>query len=267
MRERRSGARQRITTLRERHGVVTQELAEYEKLKNQGLITRPQLLELKIRKSDLEEELGDVEAEVAEATELKAQYESSIAEAIKLRKQESAENLDRLRDTNARLQQRFTAIQDELGRTKISSPLGGYVVNLNASTKGGVIEAGEVIMEIVPDTDKLMIEARVDPKNRNTIHAGQKAEVRFSAFSQRNTLPIPGRVSLISADRMIDPATNTAFYRTMIELEVSDDETIGGMQIHPGMHAEVMIITGERTVLDYLFSPITRSFNRALRED
>ncbi len=122
-------------------------------------------------------------------------------------------------------------------------------------------------MEIVPNNKKLMIEARVDPKDRNSIQVGQAAEVRFNAFNRRSTLPINAKVVIVSADRLIDPTTNTPYYNTKVELLEDPAIKLSGAAIHPGMQAEVIIRTGERTTLNYLIAPLTQSFNRALREN
>lgn len=261
------GNTQRITALKHRLELVSQELSEYEDLDQRGLITRDKLFNLKIQKANIQAELADTQADIAESTALLNEAESQISQLNKSRKKESVENLDRLHDEIADLKQRFAAIENRLQRTTITSPISGFVVNLQAHTQGGVIAPGQTILEIVPNTERLLVKAKIDPKNRDTVKVGQRAEIRFSAFNQRVALPVEGKVKLISADRFVDPVGNTPYYKVSIELIGDQDKALNGEIIHPGMQAEVMILTGKRTVLQYIFSPITKSFNRALRED
>jgi len=131
---------------------------------------------------------------------------------------------------------------------------------------GGVVIAGDTIMEILPKNERLLINGRVPPKDRDSIRVGQRAEIRFSAFSQRSTLPVEGEVKLISADRVVDPLTSLPYYSTTIELLEDPTHALNGEPIFPGMQADILIITGAQTFLQYLASPITRSFNKAFRE-
>ncbi|MBN4073880.1 HlyD family type I secretion periplasmic adaptor subunit [bacterium AH-315-E07] len=261
------GNTQRIETLKNRFKLVSYELDEYKKLEKRGLVTRDTLFELKVSKSSLQAELADTRADIAESTALLDEYRSRIAQLSKERKQESVESLDSLRDKIADLKHRFAAIEDRLQRTVITAPISGHIVNLQAHTRGGVIAPGQSILEIVPNSKRLIIEAKVDPKNRDTVKVGHRAEVRFTAFNQSVGVPVKGEVTLISADRLVDEVTNIPYYKTSIELAADQYAALDGEQIHPGMQAEVMILTGKRTVLQYLFSPIAKSFNRALRED
>jgi len=112
-----------------------------------------------------------------------------------------------------------------------------------------------------------MVEARINPMDRDTVRVGQDAEVRFSAFNRRLTDPVRARVTLISADRLIDSVTNENFYQAKIELLEDPMQVLNGGNIYPGMQAEVFIVTGSRTALSYLIAPVTGSFNRAFRED
>jgi HlyD family secretion protein len=130
-----------------------------------------------------------------------------------------------------------------------------------------VIGAGTPILDIVPDNDKLVIEAHLDPKDRDVVGGGMPAEVRFTAFNQRNSMPVKGRVVWISADGLKDERTGQPYYSARIELVEDPAKALSGGSIYPGMQANVMIVTGERTALSYLFRPLTRTFNAAFREE
>ena len=143
----------------------------------------------------------------------------------------------------------------------------GTVVDLKVHTRGGVISPGEPMMDIVPSADQLIIEAQIDPNDIDVVYPGLLARVRLSAFSQRSVRPIEGRVLSVSADRLINQTTGQPYYTAIIELIEDPDEVLGGVPLHPGMSAEVMLVTGSGTALDYLLAPISRTFERAMRED
>ena len=118
-------------------------------------------------------------------------------------------------------------------------------------------------MDIVPVGGRLIVEARVDPNDIDVIKTGLKAQVRLTAFNQRQIQPIEGRVITVSADHIKDERTGIDYFLARVELTEEIDE---GIELYPGMQAEVMIVTGARTTLDYLARPITQSLNRAFRE-
>ncbi len=121
-------------------------------------------------------------------------------------------------------------------------------------------------MDIVPSGVKLVIEANVDPSDIDVVHPGLEAQVRLTAFSMRNAKPVAGRVVSVSADRLIDERTGQAYYRARIELTEDPAKAFEGATLYPGMPAEVMIVTGSRSALGYIFNPISSSLNRAFRE-
>ncbi len=262
-----SGGRARVATLQKQKRVIDAELTAYIRLKEDGMVTRRQLFELKEKQSDIDVDLDDSRSAVAVAQKLLAQHGSQIAELNGTRVQESAENIDRLRDEIARLEQELTAAENQLERVDIKSPIAGFAVNSVVHTTGGVIAPGQTIMEIIPTDQPLIIDVKVEPKDRDSVRNGQKADVRFTAFSQRSTLPVAGQVKIISADRLIDAVTNLPYYQTSIELTEDPADKLGIARLHPGMQAEAVITTGDRTLLSYLLTPFTRSFNRAMREE
>lgn len=162
------------------------------------------------------------------------------------------------------LRERIAALQDVLRRTDIITPLSGVIVGLKVFTSGGVIGPGEPLMDIVPTVDGIVIEARVDPVDIEVVTAGLQARVRFSSCNQRDTQPSPAHVLTVSADRLTDERSGADYFLARVAL----DDVLEGFEqsVTPGMPAEVLIITGERTPWQYLVDPIARSFERAFRE-
>ena len=243
------------------------ELVKYQQLLSQGLVTRNQTFSLDNSYRQIEDTQESLRGTIGSTQSLISQYRSELSESKMGRSNQSAKLLDALQEQLASLKKDLDVTEDLLEQTVIRAPISGYIVKLMINTVGGVIGAGQKLMEIVPNTKKLVIKANVTTKDRNSIQVGQSAEVRFSAFNQRSTQPIQGKVVLVSADRLIDPITNTPYYSANIELTEDPSIKLSGQKIYPGMQAEVIISTGERTTLDYLISPLTQSFNRALREN
>src|SRR5262249_33674847 len=150
---------------------------------------------------------------------------------------------------------------------EIRAPLSGRVVDLKVHTPGGVIEQGETLMDIVPDNERLLIDTSIDPHDIDMVRIGQTAEVRFTAFHQRELRPVKGRLISLSADRLVEEKTGRAYYLGRIELVENPAAVLKGAEIVPGMQADAIILTGESTLFGYLKRPIERTFERALRED
>ena len=174
-----------------------------------------------------------------------------------------------LRDVESQLldlAERFRAADDVLNRIEIVSPIDGFAVDLQVFTSGAVIRPGDRLLDVVPDSEKLVIEARVTPTDIDIVHAGLEAQVSLSAFNQRVTPTVEGTVTWVSADRLTDASSGEEYYTARIDLKDQNDPRLNGLKLLPGMPAEVLIRTGERTLIQYLISPVEQSISRSLRE-
>ena len=254
----------RLETLLAKRRLIEHELEEQRALEEQGLITRADVFELEKEQADLR---LDVEATRADLVRLRQQSLSLEAEAAELkgkRRQEIVEQLTLVRGELQAIRQQLRNFDYERNSLALRAPIDGIVLNLSLHTVGGVAPAGQTLMEIVPAGQRLLVECQVPARDRESVAVGQAAEVRLSAFDKRSTRPLPGRVQTISADSLSDPLTGERYYRTTVALE--GEATVNGSPLFPGMQAEVLINTGEQTLLGYLTAPLARSFNRALRE-
>lgn len=163
--------------------------------------------------------------------------------------------------------QRFVAATDKVSRIDIKAPANGRVLGLSVHTLGGVIAPGHPILDIVPQKEELIIDAQVSAIDIDKVRVGLLAEVRFSAFKQALTAKMEGKVINLSADRIVDEKTGAPYYQAVIELTPDSYSKLGDLELVPGMPAEVLINTGERTVFEYLMQPITNAFARAFIED
>lgn len=163
------------------------------------------------------------------------------------------------------LKQNNVVAQDANERNLIRAPYDGVVDKLAFTTIGGVIPAGETIMEIVPDRDPYVVTARVSPADVDQLGTGQKVMVRFSAFNSATTPELEGHLTKISADRTVDQQHGAAFYVVEVVIEPAELSKLGDLKLRPGMPAEAFIQTGSRTLLSYLGKPLSDQFARAFR--
>ena len=164
------------------------------------------------------------------------------------------------------LEERLNATNFSLEQTEITATARGIVVGLAIHTVGGVLQPGETLLEIVPENDLLIVEAKVQPTDIDNIQIGLSADVQFTAFSQRTTPKLTGDVIYVSADSLVDPDSKAPFF--MARIAIPDDEVarLNDNVLQPGMPADVLILTGERTPMDYLIKPIKESMDKAWRE-
>lgn len=177
---------------------------------------------------------------------------------------------EELADVRARHQdvlERLFAASDRLERSVIRAPESGVVLELMLNTVGGIVSSGQPIMEIVPTGDQLKVEARIPTDDIDRVSIGQSAEIMFPAFNTHTTPRLSGIVRRISADRLVDQATGLPYFMAEIEVPNEEREQLGGQVLLPGMSAQVLIKTGARSLVSYLFKPVSDTMDRAFRED
>ncbi|MFK0207725.1 HlyD family type I secretion periplasmic adaptor subunit [Agrobacterium sp. NPDC090283] len=246
---------------------IGQELVRVRSLADQQLIQFNRLAELERLRAQLDGERGQLMAEIARAATRVTETELQI---LQLDQDRLAEVLTELRDVDNKLaeltEQKITA-EDQLKRIDVRSPQDGIVHELAVHTIGGVVGAGETIMQIVPVHDRLVVEARIQPADIDQMHIGQQAVLRFSAFNQRTTPEIAGQVKTVAADLARNPQTGESWYTVRVQIEPEEVSKLGNLNLLAGMPVEAYIKTSERTALSYLVKPLADQINRAMRED
>ncbi len=248
-------------------GLVQQEIAGLEALVRKKLSGKQRLLELKREQAEIDGSRSRHVSTIARVKQNIAEERVKILELTTSRINEVVEALREVQTLVFDLEERMRAEEDVLSRTVIRAPLAGTVVNLQIHTVGGVIRPGDALLEIVPADERLIVEADVKPEDIDAVRVGLKAQVVLTAFDRRNVPPFEGTVIAVSADRLVDPQTGVAYFRARVELPEEVAPAHIGLEITPGMQAEVLIVTGERTTLDYLLRPLERGIQRSLRED
>jgi len=247
--------------------LIASEVADVQELVDRGLERRPRLLALQRQAADIEGTLGENQAGIARAQQSIGETELQILNLETDRQDEIANSLNQVRFERAGIEQELLRTQDVLARTSITAPISGIIVQSRASTVGGVVRSGEPILDIVPQEEELLIDARISPLDIDAIQIGMSAEIILSAYSQRRLPRIGGTVRSISADRLIDEITGQAYFLARVEVNPQELAALEGeVTLTAGMPAEVYILTGERTALEYLIEPVIQSFRRAFRE-
>jgi HlyD family secretion protein len=225
------------------------------------------------RLTQLEREVARLGGERAQLVAGAAQAKGKIAEInlqiLQIDQNLSSEVAKELRDIDGKIGEfveRKVTAEDQLRRTDIRAPQAGVVFQSAVHTIGGVITAGDPIMLIVPDADKLQVEAKVNPQDIDQLQIGQRAVLRFSAFNSRTTPEVDGEVTRVSADTSTDQRTGQSYYTIRIALPPETVTQLGDVRLLPGMPVEAFVQTGERTVISYLMKPLRDQFMRAFRE-
>jgi HlyD family type I secretion membrane fusion protein len=206
---------------------------------------------------------GEHRADLARSRQKASELELRIITAQNTYKQTA---VDELKDATAHifdLEERLRPSRDAAQRQQVLAPIGGEIVGLKVFTAGAVVGPRDVLMEIVPADKTLIVEARIRPEDINHVHVGDEAEVRLTAYKQRTTPLVAGRVSYVSGDRLVDAEGKSAYYMAHVAVAPA---SLGELRMQAGMPAEVYVRTDSRTVLDYLLAPVTAYLRRAMRE-
>ena len=237
---------------------LQQEITDLQALLDEGYVDKQRLRELERRRSQTLGELADLEVSIEETglriSQLQTRFKKEVVDELSV-------TLEDLYD----IKQQFSAADDKVQRATIRAPVEGTVLNLIPNTIGAVIGSGETVLEVVPIIDNLVVDARISPMDIDRVSIGQTAEIRFSVF--KDAYMISGVLTKLSRDRLIDRETDMPYYAAEIKLLEGDLYLLDGMSLVPGMPAEVLIKTGQRTMLGYVTSPMSRTFSRSLIED
>lgn len=228
----------------------------------------------RVRQMELERNIAEAQGAVAELQGNSQRARNTIAE-LKMRslqrQQEYRKEVDtQLADVRREVEadgEKFRAAGEELARTEIRSPAGGQVVGLAVQTVNGVIQPGQTLMDIVPADADLLLETKVAPHLIDRVRAGQKADVRFSAFAHSPQLVVEGRVESISGDLVTEPQTRLQYYLARVSVTPAGLRDLGDRRLQAGMPVEAVIKTGERTLLTYLLHPLVKRLAAAMKEE
>ncbi|PVZ63543.1 HlyD family type I secretion periplasmic adaptor subunit [Pelagibaculum spongiae] len=260
------GIQQRIKSGKNTDALLQEQLTMQQSLLKKGHAARARVLELQQEQSVMQgtmaELLANAETVQQRITELAQQSENLDRRFM----QQAGDELQRVQQTLQEAKEAILAADDVLSRIYVRSPQSGKVVGLNVHTVGGVVAAGETLMEIVPEQDQLVVEALIRLEDIDIVSIGQKALVRLTAYSFRRTPPLNGTLVHLSADRVDDETSGVSAYLARIELDKTQLEQMKDVHLYPGMPAETMILLEQRRPIDFLLDPLRVSAYRAMRE-
>ena len=257
-----------ISSYRIQLSLVGEELGIKAALKRQGLTRRTDVVGLKRNEAELVGRVGELTAAVRAGEQQQSTIRQELSALEMKRRTRIAVDLDKVGKSLRDADERLSALREVSERNIVRAPVNGRVANLKVTTIGGVVGRGEPILEIVPSEERLLVEAKISPLDIDVVHEGLTAMVMLSAYAGADAPRVPGRVVMVSADRAEpDQPGEQPHYKARVVIDPIEMQSRGhGMRLAPGMPADVIIVTGERTMLSYLLEPLKKALDRSFRE-
>ncbi|MES9994049.1 MAG: HlyD family type I secretion periplasmic adaptor subunit [Candidatus Thiodiazotropha sp.] len=261
------GLKVQSARLKRNLSLVNKELDLSKPLLEAGAISEVEILRLEREVSELEGELETTRLSIPRTRSRLEEAEQKVSEILIRFNNEAYAELNEVMAELSQLEETSVALEDRVTRTAVRSPVKGTVKQVKINTLGGVIQPGMELMEIVPLDDSLLVEAKIGPKDIAFLHPGQKAIVKLTAYDFAIYGALTGKVEHISADTIKDEHEQESYYLVRVRTDKTDlGDQEKALPIISGMQAEVDILTGKKSVLEYLFKPLLRAKERALRE-
>lgn len=261
-----SGLEGQISSSKRKLSLIDEELVAAQSLLEKGLTNKPRVLALQREKAEIDGAIGSYRASVGVARQ---RIEEALLRSAELKAASATEVVKGLEEATSsayEMSQKLAAAEDILRRTEIRSPIDGTVVGIKVHTQGGVVTAGQPLLDVVPSNEKLVIQASIDALDIDQVRPGLPANIGLWAINRRSRTAIEGYLHTVSADRFVDPKTGFSYYQARVELS-SDSPGLKTVTLQPGMSADVAIRTGSRTPWEYFIAPISRSMSRALAQE
>jgi HlyD family secretion protein len=263
-----AGMESQIKSNQAQSDLIAQELEGVQQLWDKRLTPLQRLTSLQREAARLDGEKGQLQSNMAETRGKISEMDLQLVKLDQDFRADVMKDLREAQDKEAELIERTVAAKDQLAHVDLRAPVTGTVHQLAVHTVGGVVTPAEVMMVIVPESDELQIDAHLPPDQIDQVRKGQDAQVRFPAFNQRTTPELTGVVSHVSADITRDQqqSSGPGYYTVRVNLPPKEFTRLGDQRLMAGMPAELFIQTGGRTMLSYMFKPITDQLARMFRE-
>ena len=247
--------------------LLNEELTNTRGLVKEGYVPRNRQLELERQVSESSTAIAELQGNTIRAKRTVAELrQRAIARQQEYRKEVESQLSEVTREVLSDAG-KFLALQDDLARTEIRSPASGQVVALAAQTVGGVVGPGQKLLDVVPANESLLLETRVAPHLIDSVHAGMPVDVRFSSFARSPQLVVEGKLVSVSGDLLTDPQNGMSYYLARVVVTPEGLKKLGKRQMQPGMPVEVVLRTGERSLLTYLLHPLTKRIAASMNEE
>lgn len=256
---------------REQLRILDEQIAALKPVADKGFVSKTRMRELERARAALEGQRGQYAASVAQTRGAARESEIEAIEAESSFRERTASELRDVETSLGDVMPKWRAARDQLARTVIRAPVTGAIVGLSIFTPGGVIAGGQKLMDIVPENQPLLIQARIAPDDADDLNTGQKTLVKFSGLHERQLPTLEGRLQRLSADSLIDERSGQSYFTA--DVVVPKDQlglirVVRGtaFKLRPGMPVQILIPLRRRTALDYLFEPLISSFWTSFRE-
>ena len=248
--------------------ILREDFASKQELMERGLIRQTEVNTIRRAIADAEGQIGRLNAEIDEIAEVNKRYEAQIVQTLSTHQSVALDELQLVQAELESIREQVRRAENILERSEVLAPVSGTVVTLHYHTAGGIIESGKAIAEILPTGDPLIIEVSIPRNEIDVVQQGQEATVRLTGLNARTTPILQGEVYYVSADAILDRRQELPQEIYIARVSVSPEQMnrVHGFSPTPGMPAEIMIQTEERTFFQYLMKPVTDSMNRAFRE-
>ncbi len=264
-----TGVQQMLVTRKQQAELQARQLGNIRALADEGFAPRNQALQMEQTQAELRASMTEMESQTQRLHSAIAETRLRIAQRQQEYLKESSSLLADVRREVQANQERMAAAANELGRTQIKAPVAGQIVALAVAGPGGVVTPGQRLMDVLPRGEALLLDARISPQVIDRVKAGDLVEVRFSAFANSPQLVVHGKLASLSGDALTEQTGNglMTYYLARIELTPEGMKALGDRQVQPGMQAEVLIKTGERSLLTYLLHPLLKRVAASMTEE
>ncbi|RDE05309.1 HlyD family type I secretion periplasmic adaptor subunit [Sphingomonas aracearum] len=261
------GFNAQIAALQKQQALIEPERASVRELWEKNLVTIGRLNQIERTSADMQGSIANLQSQIAQAQARITEANEQMLQMSETRRSDAGTQLSTVNGTLNQEQIRNVNAADLHERSVIRAPYSGTVDKIAFSTIGDVIRPAETIMEVVPDRDRLLVEAMVSPADIDQLRDGQRARIRFTAFSNTATPEISGKVIFVAPERTTDAEARQSYYAVRVEVDPRDLARWPELKLRPGMPAEIFIETGSRSMLSYLTKPLRDQFARAFRDN
>ncbi|MFZ2267919.1 MAG: HlyD family type I secretion periplasmic adaptor subunit [Azonexus sp.] len=260
------GTRQQLAARAQQYKLLQQEIDGLRPLVAEGYATRNQLLAQERALAELSSVNSELETTLAKGANQSGEIRLRQLQARQAFLRDVETQLAEAQRDTVNLAERLKTVREEFARSVIRAPVSGQVVALQTQTPGGIIAPGGRVLEIVPESEQLLLDVQVPPGMVSRVIVGQEADIHINAFPDLPQMVLQGRIMSVSADRHTDPQTGAPYFLGRIEVTEASLRQLAGHPLHPGMPVDVVIKTGERTFAAYLIRPLTLRLFSSLRE-
>jgi len=258
--------RMQLTSIDRQIALTDKELSGVKTLYDRGYERLPRLLQLERSVADLQGKGSELRGDIGKSKQAIAGSELEIKSAADSRLSDIGKEMQDALAVEADVADKLRAAKDVQQRRAILAPQDGVVVDLKVFTSGGVIAPGQPLMDIVPADDSLVVEAKVQPQDIETLHVGMPAQVLLTSYKRTEVPPVDGKVINISADQLTDARSGETYFVVRVAVSPTELARLKRVKLQPGMPAEVMLVSGERRAINYLLDPLTDRMRRAFNE-